>query len=69
MLFGREGTEVRFSVLGEGERLRWKMLRSLPTIQMSYDNDEESEWTEINDCVSNLTLSISLATFDQRFKS
>jgi hypothetical protein len=45
------------------------MVRSLPSIQMAYDNDEESEWAEINDCVSNLTLSISLATFDQRFKA
>jgi hypothetical protein len=45
------------------------MLKSLPTIEMTYDNDEESEWCEINDCISNLTLSLSLATFDNRFKS
>jgi hypothetical protein len=63
------GNEVRFAVLNEGDRLRWKMLRSLPTIEMSYDNDEESEWAEINDCVNNLTLSLSLSTFDHRFKS
>ena len=69
LLFDRDGAEVRFAVLGEGERLRWKVVKSLPSIQMSYDNDEESEWAEINDCVSNLTLSLSLATFDQRFKS
>jgi|688.fasta_scaffold1210266_2 hypothetical protein len=42
VLFGRDGTQVRFAVLGEAERLRWKILRSLPTIQMNYDNDEES---------------------------
>ena len=41
-LFNKCGEEVRFAVSGEGERLRWRMLKSLPSIEMSYDNDEES---------------------------
>lgn len=67
-LFNKCGEEVRFVVSGEGERLRWRMLKSLPSIEMSYDNDEESEWCEIHDCVNNLSLSISLATYDNRYK-
>lgn len=35
-----KGEEVRFTVMGEFDCFRWKMLKSLPSISMSYDNDE-----------------------------
>lgn len=35
---------------------------------MTYDNDAESEWCEIEGCVSNLAMSLSLAVFDNNFK-
>lgn len=46
-LKNRQGRNIRFSVAGEGERLRWKESASLPTKEMSCDNDDESEWIEI----------------------
>lgn len=52
----------------EHERLKSKMLGSLPSIEMAYDNDAESEWCEIEGCVSNLAMSLSLAVFDNNFK-
>jgi hypothetical protein len=39
----------------------------LPSIDMEYDNDNESEWGEIEENVSHLTLSLSIATFDNHF--
>ncbi len=62
----RGGDEVRFTVCREADKFRWKMLKSLPTIEMAYDNDEESEWCEIEGSVTNLTLSLSLAAYDNR---
>lgn len=43
-LINRQGRNIRFSVAGESERLRWKENGSLPTKEMSCDNDDESEW-------------------------
>lgn len=40
----------------------------MPSIEMAYDNDAESEWCEIEGCVSNLAMSLSLAVFDNNFK-
>jgi hypothetical protein len=44
------------------------MLGSLPSIEMAYDNDAESEWGEINGCINNLSLSLSLTAYDNIFK-
>jgi len=38
-MMNRKGDEIRYSVVNESDKLRWKMLRSLPTIEMSCDND------------------------------
>ena len=62
------GQQVSFKVEREAERLSNKMVGSLPSIEMSYDNDAESEWGEINGCVNNLSLSLSLTTFDHLFR-
>lgn len=56
-----------FSVAADSEKLRWKMLQSLPTIKMVQDNDEESEWGEIEGSVSNLSMALSLAIYEQQY--
>lgn len=39
----------------------------IPSIDMYYDNDNESEWMEIEDNVRDMTLSLSIAAFDRTF--
>ena len=68
-LINKNGDDIRFIVLNESDLLRWKGIKALPTIEMNHDNDEESQWSEIVDCVNNLSLSLSLASFDQRFSA
>lgn len=41
---------------------------AIPTIEMEYDNDNESEWMEIEDNVRDMTLSLSIAAFDRTFR-
>lgn len=43
-LINRQGRNIRFIVAGESERLQWRESGSLPTKEMSCDNDNESEW-------------------------
>lgn len=40
---------------------------AIPTIEMEYDNDNESEWMEIEDNVRDMALSLSIAAFDKTF--
>lgn len=39
----------------------------IPSIPMIYDNDNESEWEEINETSDNLRQSICLAAYDPRY--
>ena len=39
----------------------------MPSIDIEYDNDIESEWGEIEENVGHLTLALSIATFDNHF--
>lgn len=41
-LINKNGDDIRFVVLNESDLLRWKGIKALPTIEMNYDNDEES---------------------------
>jgi len=40
------------------------MIPNVPVIEMECDNDCESEWPEIEECVYNMRMSLSLAAFD-----
>jgi len=42
------------------------MIPNVPIIEMELDNDCESEWPEIEECVHNMTMSLSLAMFDRK---
>lgn len=68
VMLNQKGQPVTFGVDRETDRLWCRMLGSLPTIEMAYDNDAESEWGEVQSCVNNLSMSLSLATFDHNFK-
>jgi hypothetical protein len=65
-MLDRFGREIAFDLVSEEERLPGRMGRSMPSIEMAYDNDAESEWGEIEGCLSNLTLALSLAAYDNR---
>lgn len=54
-----------FDVCGDKELFKSRVI--IPTIEMSYDNDEESDWMEIGDNVHNMSMSLSLAAFDHKF--
>jgi len=42
-MYNKKGEEVNFLVSKECEKVK-HMIGSLPTIEMIYDNDAESEW-------------------------
>lgn len=41
------------------------MIPNVPVIEIQCDNDCDSEWPEIDDCVNNMRMSLSLAAFDR----
>ena len=43
-MYTRSGQELLFEVALEHERFRGGMVSSLPSIEMTYDNDVDSEW-------------------------
>lgn len=43
------------------------MIPNVPLIEMEYDNDCESEWPEIDQCIENMTMSLSMAVYDQEY--
>ena len=40
----------------------------LPTIDMCDDNDNETEWNEIQECVGNMSLSLSICAYDKKYR-
>ena len=54
-----------FEVLGDKQLFQSRV--AIPSIEMLYDNDQESEWQEIGNNVNNMTLSLSIAAYDYNF--
>jgi len=41
-MVSKAGKEIRFHVTSENDKKRWRMMTSLPSIEMEYDNDADS---------------------------
>lgn len=55
----------QFVVKPDREVFNWPMLPNIPIIDMECDNDCDSEWPEIYECVNHLSMSLSLAVYDR----
>lgn len=40
----------------------------IPSIEMIHDNDEDTEWIEIEDNVQNMCLSLSMSAYDKTYR-
>ena len=65
LLKDKAGKGHVFEVCGDRDLFQSRVI--IPSIEMVCDNDEESEWVEIDGDVRNMSLSLSLAAFDHKF--
>lgn len=55
----------QFVIKPDREVFKCPMIPNIPIIDMECDNDCESEWPEIYQCVNHLSMSLSLAIYDR----
>lgn len=56
-----------FNVCGDEQLFASRMV--IPSIEMVYDNDLQSEWPDIEHNVQEMSMSLSIEAFDRRFRN